>query len=80
MLVLPGEELDFINAAVDLATNTRRQQQFRQAAPASVAQLGWDVIYDTFVETLSGVLDRQGRQFASGFSPLRPSVAIHPSA
>jgi len=80
MLVLPGEELDFINAAVELATNKRRQEQFRQAAPASVAQLGWDVIYDAFIETLSGVLDRHGRQFVSGFSPLRPSAAIHPSA
>lgn len=32
----------------------------------SVAHLGWDAIFDTFVDTLNGVLERHGRQFTQG--------------
>jgi glycosyltransferase involved in cell wall biosynthesis len=80
VLVLPGEELDFINAAVNIATNPLKRQLVRQVAPLSVAHLGWDAIYDRFIDTLSGVLDRHGRQFANRSRPFLTSPAVHPSA
>jgi glycosyltransferase involved in cell wall biosynthesis len=80
VLVPNGEELDFIDASVKLALDQAKQQRLRQAAPASVAHLGWDAIYDSFVETLSGVLDRHGRPFVAKSNPMLTSPAIHPSA
>jgi len=41
VLVSPGEESDFVNASVDLATDAHKQLKVRQAAAASVAHLGW---------------------------------------
>lgn len=77
MLVHPGEELEFVNAAVDLATNMHKQQQIRQVAAASVAHLGWESIYSSFVETLSGVLERHDSHFSKVSKPLRHSTVIH---
>lgn len=80
VLVPPGEELEFINAAVDLATHPHKQQQIRQAAAASVAHLGWEAIYSSFAETLYSVLERHDWQFSTASKPLRSSAVSHSSA
>jgi len=81
VLVPPGEELEFINAAVDLAGNVQKQQQIRLAAAASVAHLGWEAIYSSFVETLSGVLERHDSHFSSLSKPmLRSNSVSHSNA
>ena len=80
VLVTPGEELQFVNAAIELATNMHKQQQIRQAAAASVAHLGWESIYSSFVETLSVVLERHDWQFSRVSKPLRSNSVNHSSA
>lgn len=80
VLVPPGEELQFINAAVELATNLHKQQKVRQAAAASVAHLGWEAIYSSFVDTLSGVLDRHDWKIPRVSKQLSSNVVNHSSA
>jgi glycosyltransferase involved in cell wall biosynthesis len=80
VLVPAGEELEFVNAAVYLATNTHLQQKIRQAAAASVAHLGWEAIYSSFVDTLSGVLERHDWQFSRVTKSLRSNSVSHSSA
>ncbi len=80
VLVQGTVELDFVDAAVALATDPALVQQIRQAAAPSVAHLAWNAVYDGFVETLSGVLERHGRQFgparaAHAATPLKHSSA-----
>jgi len=80
VLVSPGEELEFINAAVELATNLHKQQQIRQVAAASVAHLGWEAIYSSFAETLYGVLERHDWQFSTASKTLRSNAVSHSNA
>ena len=80
VLVSPGEELEFINAAIDLATHLHKQQQIRQSAAASVAHLSWDAIYSSFTETLYSVLERHDWQFSTAAKSLRSSAVNHSSA
>ena len=80
VLVSPGEELEFINAAVELATNLQKQQQVKQAAAGSVAHLGWEAIYSSFAETLYGVLERHDWQFSTANKTLRSNAVSHSSA
>nr|WP_295783641.1 glycosyltransferase family 1 protein [Rhodoferax sp.] len=80
VLVQGTDELDFVNAAVSLAADRALQQQLRQAAAPSVAHLAWDAVYDSFVETLSGVLERHGRQFGPARAPAQPTPLSHSSA
>lgn len=81
VLVYPGDELAFVNAAVDLATDLHKQQKVRQAAAASVSHLGWEGIYSSFVDTLSGVLERHDSHFTRITRPLaRSSSVSHSSA
>ena len=65
VLVTLGEEVDFVSAAAQLAADPVQLQYLRQQARSSVAHMGWDSIYDTFVATLSGVVERHGHQFMS---------------
>jgi glycosyltransferase involved in cell wall biosynthesis len=65
VLVPNTDELDFINAAVALASDPEKMKAIRQAAPSSVAHVAWDAVYDSFVETLSGVLERHGTHFGA---------------
>ena len=65
VLVALGEEVDFVSAAAQLAADPVQLQYLRQQARSSVAHMGWDSIYDTFVATLSGVVERHGHQFMS---------------
>ena len=83
VLVHGGQELDFIAAAVQVATDSAQRQQMQAHAPASVMHLGWDAIYDSFIATLSSVVDRHGQHFSSALpahtpgsaSPFSPSSA-----
>lgn len=69
ILVQGTEELDFVDAAVALAADADLVQQLKLAAAPSVAHLAWDAVYDSFVDTLSGVLERHGRQFGPARAP-----------
>ncbi len=73
VLVALGEEMEFVSAAAQLAADSARLRQLRQQARSSVAHMGWDSIYDTFVATLSGVVERHGHRFMSVKTSL-PSI------
>lgn len=76
-----GEELDFISTATQLAVDTARLQALRAQAPTCVAHMGWDSIYESFVATLTGVVERHGHQFMSVKTSLPSIRAIEqPSA
>ena len=64
-LVPTGDDVSFVNAAVQLATEPERVQRYRTAAVQAVANRSWDAVCDTFVQTLRTVLARQGRTFAT---------------
>ena len=80
VLVSPGEELEFVNAAVDLATDRHKQLKVRQAAAASVAHLGWEAVHNSFAETLFKVLDKNGKQLPPIFAPASSVSVSHASA
>lgn len=80
VLVEGADELDFVDAAVALALDPARLERVRQAAPASVAHVGWDAVYDGFVKTLSGVLERHGRQFSTAGQTVHATALSQPSA
>lgn len=76
VLVEAGDAVAFMTAARSLATDATQIAQLRAAAPTSVAHLAWDAIFDTFVATLRGVLERHAPKSAS---PLQESLAhSHP--
>lgn len=77
VLVSPGEELEFVNAAVELATNLHKQKKVRQAAAASVAHLGWEAIYSSFAATLYNVLNQHDRKAFSVSKPLPRGTVTH---
>jgi glycosyltransferase involved in cell wall biosynthesis len=80
VLVSAGDELAFVSSAVELASNLHKQQKIRQAAAASVAHLGWEVVYSSFVETLYRVLDRHDLQFSRVAKLNTPNSIIQSSA
>jgi glycosyltransferase involved in cell wall biosynthesis len=75
VLVNAGDELAFVNASVELALDAPRVARMRAEAAHSVAHLGWDAIFDAFVGTLNGVLERHGRQFTAA-GELRPMANL----
>jgi glycosyltransferase involved in cell wall biosynthesis len=68
-LVPTGDDIAFVNACVQLATDPRHILQYRSRAVTSVANRSWDSIYDSFVQTLRQVLENHGRQFAPHATP-----------
>ncbi|MBI3526151.1 MAG: glycosyltransferase family 1 protein [Betaproteobacteria bacterium] len=60
--VPPGDAAAFIAAAAELAGDREQLQQVRAAAPASIAQLDWEIIHDSFARTLSGIVASHERQ------------------
>ncbi len=74
MLVPANDELQFISAAVGVAEDPATLTRLSQAAPASVAHLTWDTIYDNFVEHLTRVVDMG----CTGFHTSAKSAAIAP--
>jgi glycosyltransferase involved in cell wall biosynthesis len=71
VLVDAGDSVEFVRAALNLANNPAQIALLRAAAPPSVAHLAWDAIYDNFVATLRGVLERHGKRLAP---PLQESL------
>ena len=65
VLVPTGDDVSFVNAAVQLAVDPERIARFRAAAAKAVADRSWDAVADTFLHTLRAVLERHGRPFAS---------------
>jgi len=63
LLVPMGDDIAFVNAAVQVATDASCVERMRAAAVASVANRSWDHIFDSFVNTLRSVLEKHGRQF-----------------
>jgi glycosyltransferase involved in cell wall biosynthesis len=80
VLVENADELDFVDAAVALAVDPAKLERVRRAAPASVAHVGWDAVYDGFLKTLSGVLERHGRQFSTAGQTVHATALSQPSA
>jgi glycosyltransferase involved in cell wall biosynthesis len=68
LLVSAGDDLSFVNASVQLATDPVCINQYRTRAVACVADRSWDSIYDCFVQTLRNVLEVHGHQFAPAAS------------
>lgn len=80
VLVAGVHELDFVQTAITLAKDRKMQQLVRRQAAGSVAHLSWNAIFDSFVSTLNGVIERHGKPFATAL-PLRdPVVFSQPSA
>ncbi len=73
-LVQPDEELDFINAAVDLAVDNDKRTALRQEAAASVAHMSWMAVADSFITTLRSVMERHDSQLSAAFRP-QPAAA-----
>jgi glycosyltransferase involved in cell wall biosynthesis len=63
LLVSSGDEASFVRSSVELASDPSRQAQMRDAAPRSVAHLGWDKVCESFENTLRDVLARHERAF-----------------
>ena len=72
VLVTADDEVAFINASVQLACSRQLQHQYRHAAPLSVAHLDWDAICDSFLGTLTGVIEQHAQSLkpviSAGFS------------
>lgn len=77
IVVPPGDEFEFINAAVALALDKPRLQRIRQAAAPSISHLSWEAIYSSFEETLVNVINRHETSNPGMIKALRP--AIYPS-
>jgi glycosyltransferase involved in cell wall biosynthesis len=71
--VYPDDEVAFVNASVALASDAERLRRIREAAAPSVAHIGWDAVFDGFINTLYKVLEQHGRLFAP--ATLRPALA-----
>jgi glycosyltransferase involved in cell wall biosynthesis len=69
MLVPTADDVAFVNASVQLASDSARIASFRAAAVKAVEDRSWDAVADTFLQTLRSVLERHGRPFASPAAP-----------
>jgi len=67
VLVPMDAESDFVNAAVALANNAKRLQLVRAHAADSVAHLGWDAIHNSFIASLSSLVQQHGRLHVQAF-------------
>lgn len=76
VLAAPGDEFAFTDACTALASDPLRRSVVRAAAAPSVAHLDWEAIHDSFVATLSGVLERHGH----AFTELPGAAAPHPAS
>jgi glycosyltransferase involved in cell wall biosynthesis len=64
VLVPPGDELAFVNAAVELATNLSKRTQIQGVAAQSVCHLAWGAVHDSFLSTLTRAVQMNSRVFA----------------
>jgi glycosyltransferase involved in cell wall biosynthesis len=78
VLVAPGEELQFVNAAVAIATEHDKRHALRQHAPASVAHMSWPAVTDSLIGTLRAVVERHDTQFRAAQGLLQPARPVQP--
>ena len=65
-VLVPGvRDSDFVDAARRLAVSTQTLEQIRAAAPASVAHVAWDRVYDSFIAVLQQALAVNGHSFTA---------------
>ena len=69
VLVPPHDDLAFVNAATELASNLQLRTQIRSVAAQSVARLAWSSVYDGFLNVLTGAVQSHGRGFAATAHP-----------
>ncbi|MDP2171720.1 MAG: glycosyltransferase family 1 protein [Rhodocyclaceae bacterium] len=62
LLVNPGDEQSFINAAISLAVSPGLLARLRLRAPARVASLDWDKIHDSFAGLLENLVQMHARR------------------
>jgi glycosyltransferase involved in cell wall biosynthesis len=77
LLVANGDELAFVQTAVNLALDTGLQQRLRTAAPQSVAHLAWGAVIERFEGVLREVLLQHGQPFSAAGTSL--AAAAQPS-
>lgn len=71
VLVAPGDERAFINAAVAIAADHDKRAALRQRAAGSVAHMSWTAVTDGLISTLRTIVDRHDRQFRATQGLLR---------
>ena len=70
-VLVPGvRDSDFVDAALRLAASTQTLEQIRAAAPASVAHVAWDRVYDNFIAVLQQALAVNGHSFTATAQPI----------
>ena len=79
-LVEPGNERQFIDAAVEIAGNPERLRQLKGAASASVAHLDWEAIYDLFVDYLTTAIAAENPAPSTSRMPLNMLAVSPPNA
>ncbi|HTD89120.1 MAG TPA: glycosyltransferase family 1 protein [Burkholderiales bacterium] len=75
-LVAPGEELQFVNTAVVLATEHDKRNALRQQAAPSVVHMTWSAVTDGFVSTLRAVMECHDNQFKTTSDKLLAALPI----
>ncbi len=80
VLVNAGDELKFIDASVDLATDTHKQLLVRQAAAPSVAHLRWEAVHNSFAEILIHAVDKHKSKLAPADNTSSSLIASPASA
>lgn len=79
LLVPCGDELAFIQAAVEVATDTQLQLQLRAHAPGAVGALSWSAVCASFEKVLRDVIERNGTHFIAPSSGKCSSGLIGPA-
>ena len=70
-VLVPGvRDSDFVDAARRLAASTQTLEHIRAAAPASVAHVAWDRVYDNFIAVLQQALAVNGHSFTATAQPI----------
>jgi glycosyltransferase involved in cell wall biosynthesis len=72
-LIAPGEEQQFIQTALTLATDDGKRNALRRHAAASVAHMSWAAVVDGFIGTLRSVVERHDTQFKAAQGLLQPA-------
>lgn len=80
VLIPPGTTSDFVKVAVALANSPERRHHMQKNSAGSVAHLGWNAIYDSFVNALSGVVHQHAVRHASLSTPIPLLPINRPSA
>ncbi len=80
VLVAPGEELQFVNAAVALAVEHDRRNALRKQAAPSVAHMSWAAVAQSFIGTLRAVIERHASQRSAVLRPAAAARVNPPSA